>query len=255
MRHLPYFMLILSAASQAVPMDPTWPKKKIAVDVPDACAEVSKDRLTMPSQQDLAELKKLNIPAPKRTLKQIDTQYITRWRNDYSQIDSETSHEQVFYTHDGLTWICDAESRYRSSQLSYGIMSLSLYDADSATSTSVNQLSFRGDWRNLPVGQTITTSYVETKVFYKNDASKSIAHEQKDNVQYTCSIKTQVEAKSLHHSLQGTAKLLECYWEGKFKVNAGIGRLYYLTDYGIAVIAGGIRLDRELIGKIDSVKL
>ncbi|WP_347929232.1 hypothetical protein [Pseudomonas helvetica] len=115
-----------------------------------------------------------------------------------------------------------------------GLFDLASHNIDKETGKEVADsrplvdLSFQGDWRNLPLKTQV--SYIETRAEPAN-ADGSPSHKTSEPRTVTCQIVREQPASALHPTLLGSAKLLNCT---KMKARGldWTDLSWYLADYG-----------------------
>ncbi|WAT25900.1 hypothetical protein [Pseudomonas sp. GXZC] len=91
-----------------------------------------------------------------------------------------------------------------------------------AESSTLTQLSFTGNWKALPLGETVT--YTTTR-----SSLNSLIGSSNSSLTTRCQVERELQASELNAKLSGTAKALSCRSDGD-KYNR-VNHLYFLTDY------------------------
>ncbi|UUQ65265.1 hypothetical protein NLK61_01035 [Pseudomonas fuscovaginae UPB0736] len=92
-----------------------------------------------------------------------------------------------------------------------------------SVASNVEQLSFSGDWKQMPVGQTIGFSLKERN---RNSSRPESLLSRQDS----CLVKRELPASKIHSNLGGIAKELACTSTGEKRVTTST--VYYLQDSG-----------------------
>lgn len=180
--------------------------------------------LTSVQPQVLAALTQFSQDKPARTFKYVRL-------SGTSTMKGKTSNEvsEQFISPDaasGQLSIAHRGDGYESQSLSWRnliqLVSKSTFGAGMAQSTMLTQLSLTGDWKTLPVGDTVVYKLNRSTL---NSLVGTYNHQQVTR----CVVERQLQASELNPNLQGSAKALSCRTDDD-KYNR-VDHLYYLTDY------------------------
>ena len=97
-------------------------------------------------------------------------------------------------------------------------------NAGIASTSVISELGFSGDWKNLPVGETVNyttkASPLDSRVGAYGDSSTTTR----------CKVERELSASDLNPALSGQAKALACQTESEEYQR--VSHSYYLSDYG-----------------------
>lgn len=96
---------------------------------------------------------------------------------------------------------------------------------------ALTNLSFEGDWVNMPVGALLRYTAQDMQLLYTNEGKGPRALVPVDN-RYSCEVESQKPASAYHPSLTGTAKVLSCT---KDSYQYATDIYVYLEAYGVFV--------------------
>lgn len=99
-----------------------------------------------------------------------------------------------------------------------------------AMSSALSRLNFSGDWKNLPIGETVSYTFNSATL---NSLVGAYGDTPKTN---RCKVERELRASELNPSLSGTAKALACTQEPDQYQR--VDHVYYLADYGYFFKAG-----------------
>ena len=221
------------------------------------CREFSRNLppVSMETQEALTSLK---IPPRKRSLIRLDTDFqMTDERGRILQVDEtmEKSVEHVLYENDSvMVKLCDFHLSDRPLvTYSYGPIDLGIYTGptDDADLLALDEFKFSGDWKNLPVGETVGMAY--TLRIARSDTQGELHTLSHQKIRKICNVKAQSDASHIHPKLEGQVKTLMCTWEGEGTQGSGVSTLNYLVDYGVFVISGNTRPGQISVGTVRNV--
>ncbi|MCO8309407.1 hypothetical protein [Pseudomonas mandelii] len=96
---------------------------------------------------------------------------------------------------------------------------------------ALTNLSFEGDWANMPVGALLRYTAQDMQLLYTNGGKGPRTLVPVDN-RYSCEVQSQKPASTYHPSLTGTAKVLSCT-KDNYQYSTSI--YVYLETYGMFV--------------------
>lgn len=211
------FALACGNAEKAAALDTFKPRQKAPL--------VIKLEAVQPSV--LNAIKQLDLGQPRQTLNYVRTQGTTNFEGK-----SGTASEERFISTDKSSGQLSINSRaegYDNQQVSWRgllpLVSKTNFTVNGASdSRSTSQLSFSGNWKTLPVGETVSHTSTQTTV-------SSLVGKYGGKPQTThCKVERELNASELNAALSGTAKALSCSTEGdEYK---RVNHVYYLNDYG-----------------------
>lgn len=180
--------------------------------------------LTPVQPQVLAAIEQLHLDKPARHLKYVQFVGTTTYRGKTS--DYQTTR---FLSQDGPSGQLATASRgdgYESQDVSWRnlveLVSKADFGSGMAESSTLTQLSFTGDWKALPVGETV--SYQATR-----SSLNSLIGSRSKTQTTRCQVERELPAKELNAKLLGTAKALSCR-DDNDEYNR-VRHHYFLTDY------------------------
>ncbi|NWE17931.1 hypothetical protein [Pseudomonas sp. P7548] len=124
-------------------------------------------------------------------------------------------HVSDFSTHDDVTFRGLIPLTYQAQYEFEGLTR--------TAATTVEQLSFSGDWKQMPTGTTLGFSYTT----HERSNERDERNYTRDNL---CLVKRQLPASKINSALSGDAKELDCQTIGSG--NTTLSTVYYLQDYG-----------------------
>ncbi|MGY2372930.1 hypothetical protein ACW9IB_00185 [Pseudomonas sp. SDO524_S393] len=175
--------------------------------------------------QILAAIQQLNLDKPTRTFKYVRTSGTSTYKGKTSD-----SSNEYFITQDAPSGQLNVANRgqgYESQSISWRnlvqLVSKSAFGAGGmAESSTLTQLSFSGNWKALPVGDTVVYSSTRSTL---NSIVGSYGKPQTTR----CVVERELQASELNSQLLGSAKALSCTYDNdEYK---RVSHLYYLTDY------------------------
>jgi hypothetical protein len=182
----------------------------------------------------LSAIKRLNLPAPSKSLKRLVETGTSSNEHSNSALFEERYLETDKAT--GQLGIRLRSENYDSTEVSFrGLVALAQKTtfrgkAPMTDTSSLINLTFSGNWRELPVGETV--SYAS-----QGNRSNSVVGAYGQGRQVVqCTVDSQAPAAQINASLSGNAKKLRCRTDGdKYQRTDTV---YYLEDYGYFYRAG-----------------
>ncbi|MGY4638283.1 hypothetical protein [Pseudomonas sp. TE24901] len=181
--------------------------------------------LTSVQPQVLAAITQLNLDKPTRSFKYVHMVGTSTYKGTTSELSS-----QYFISQDGPSGQLSVANRgkgYESQSVSWRnlieLVTKSSYGGGSmAESSTVTQLSFTGNWKTLPVGETVIYQFTRATL------NNIVGSYGKPNLT-RCVVERELQASELNPKLLGTAKALSCtYDKDEYK---RVSHWYFLTDY------------------------
>jgi len=212
------FALACGSADAIARLEPFKPRHKAPVSI----------TLQSVNPAVLSAISQLNLSPPQKTFK-----YLRSTGTSNFQGKPGTAGEELFISVDapsGQLGILARGKSYETQSVSWrGLIPLvakATYSSGRgmAESSSASQLSFGGDWKNLPVGQTV--SYTVT-----TQTLNSVVGAYGDKARTTqCKVERELNASELNPALIGKAKALSC--SIALDQYERVTHDYYLSDYG-----------------------
>jgi hypothetical protein len=176
----------------------------------------------------LTAIRQLNLDPPDHTLKFVRKTGTATYKGKTSP-----AIEERFLSSDAASGQLNILSRgegYESQQLNWRglipLVSKSSFGGSGgmAESSALSRLSFEGDWKTLPIGQTVSYTYTSATL---NSVVGAYGDTPKTS---RCKVERELKASELHPGLSGSAKALACSQapDEYHRVN----HVYYLTEYG-----------------------
>ena len=181
--------------------------------------------LTSAQPQVLAALAPFNVDKPSRSLKYVHMTGTSTFKGKTSEATSEYFISQNAAS--GQLAIAHRGEGYETQSVSWRnlltLVSKSTYGGTGmAESSALSQLSFTGNWKTLPVGDTVVYQTTRSTL---NSLVGNYGKQQTTR----CVVERELQARELHPNLLGSAKALSCSDDDdKYK---RVSHLYYLTDY------------------------
>lgn len=176
----------------------------------------------------LASIRGLSLKEPVHSFKYLRTQGTSSLQGTPER----QSDMELFFSNDapsGQLNIVTRSSGYEAQSITWrGFITLvsktNFGSGGTASSSVVSELGFSGDWKNLPVGETVSytakTSSLNTLVGAYGGSSTTTR----------CTVARELSARDLHPALSGQAKELVCQAESDQYQR--VSHNYYLADYG-----------------------
>lgn len=176
----------------------------------------------------LTAIVQLNLAQPNHSLKFVRTGGTATYRGK-----TEPAGEDRFISSDvpsGQLNIMARGQGYESQQVNWRglipLVSKESYGGSGgmAQSSAISRLSFSGDWKTLPIGETVSYTY-------NNATLNSIVGTYGDSPQtHRCKVERELKASEISPGLSGSAKALVCTVEPDEYQR--VNHVYYLADYG-----------------------
>lgn len=173
--------------------------------------------------QALAAIAQLNLDKPARSFKYVHMSGTSTYKgttSDYAEghfISQDAASGQLTLATRGTGY----ETQAVSWRNLINLVAKSNY-TNMAESSTLTQLSFTGNWKALPVGETVT--YQTTR-----DNLNSLLGSSTKVQTNRCRVERELPASELNPKLPGTAKALSCTFDNdEYK---RVNHLYFLTDY------------------------
>ncbi|WP_339471639.1 hypothetical protein [Pseudomonas sp. EL_65y_Pfl1_R83] len=181
--------------------------------------------LTSVQPQVLAAITPLNLDKPARAFKYVHMTGTSTFKGE-----TTNSQSTDFISQDaasGQLAIATRGQGYESHTVSWRnlipLVAKNTYSSSGmAESETLTQLSFTGNWKSLPVGDTV--------IYQTTRSSLNSLIGSRTKVQITrCVVERELQASELNPGLLGAAKALKCSFDND-EYNR-VNHLYYLTDY------------------------
>ncbi|MBT1260195.1 hypothetical protein KHP07_07490 [Pseudomonas sp. VS40] len=173
----------------------------------------------------LAAITQLNLEKPTRSFKYVQFAGTSNYRGKTS--DNQSTQFISQDAPSGQLALATRGDGYESQAVSwrnlFHLVSKATYGGSGmAESSTLTQLSFTGNWKALPVGETVTYTTVRSSL---NSLIGSSTNTQTNR----CQVERELPASELNAKLAGSAKALSCRTDDdKYK---RVSHLYFLTDY------------------------
>lgn len=173
----------------------------------------------------LAAITQLNLDKPTRSFKYVQFVGTSNYRGKAS--DNKSTQFISQDAPSGQLALATRGDGYESQAVSwrnlFNLVSKATYGGSGmAESSTLTQLSFTGNWKALPVGETVT--YASTR-----SSLNSLIGSSTNSQTTRCQVERELQASELNAKLSGTAKALSCRVDDdKYK---RVSHLYFLTDY------------------------
>lgn len=218
------FALVCGKGQQTAQLESFKPRLKAPV------------KITLQSVQPevLTAIRQLNLAQPSRSLKFVRTGGTATYKSKTTPVG-----EDRFINNDvpsGQLNITTRGHDFESQEVNWrGLITLVSKasfggSGGMAMSSALNQLNFSGDWKTLPIGETVSYTYNTASI---SSIGGAYGGTPKTN---HCKVERELKASEINPGLSGTAKALACMQEpDEYK---RVDHFYYLADYGYFFRAG-----------------